>query len=111
MTSRAEPAQEVPVNLARHRGRLVVTAPLPGCNPSDITVVIAGDRLEIAGDVMGGQKMDYVIREWHPGGYTRTVQLPSSVDGIGATAHYGNGVLVVLSSPRRRRSGTSARAR
>lgn len=92
---KSEPGDYVPVNVAEHRGRLLVTAPLAGCNLRNIRVLLQGDRLDLEARPMGGQNMDYLLHEWHPGLYRRSVQLPLPVTGEGAFAHYGNGLLIV----------------
>lgn len=86
---------ETPVNVADHRGRLLVTAPLAGCNGNHIRVVLEGNCLQIAGTPMGGENMSYLVHEWHPGAYSRSVELPAPVKGEGAFAHFGNGILIV----------------
>jgi HSP20 family molecular chaperone IbpA len=91
----AEPGQYVPVNIAVHRGRVLVTAPLAGCNLHNIRVGLEGNRLDLEAQPMGGQNMDYLVHEWHPGLYRRSVELPLPVTGEGAFAHYGNGLLIV----------------
>ncbi len=91
----SDPGEYVPVNVAEHRGRVLVTAPLAGCNLHNIRVGLEGNRLELEGQPMGGQNMDYLLHEWHPGLYRRSVELPLPVTGEGAIAHYGNGMLMV----------------
>lgn len=91
----SEPGDYVPVNVAEHRGMVLVTAPLAGSNLGDISVALEGNRLEIETRPMGGQNMDYLLHEWHPGLYKRSVQLSVPVTGEGSFAHYGNGMLMV----------------
>lgn len=92
---RSQPGDYVPVNVAEHRGMILVTAPVAGSNLRDISVVLENNRLEIEGRPMGGQNMDYLVHEWHPGQYRRSVELSVPVTGEGSFAHYGNGMLMV----------------
>jgi HSP20 family protein len=87
------------VNLYRTDDRLMVAAPLPGMEPSDIVVeVTATGQLILHGEFRGaltGQK-DVLLEEWSAGPYHREFILPAAVDGELANVTYGNGVLVVV---------------
>jgi HSP20 family protein len=90
--------QQVPVKVYRSAERLTVAAPMPGLGPEDITVeVTAGGYLVLDGQLRGGLKgeKEVLASEWSVGPYRRTLALPAPVDGPGATATFGNGVLVV----------------
>jgi HSP20 family protein len=87
----------VPVRIYQSGDRLMVAAPLPGLEPADIAVSVAGDTLTIHGDVRGvrQEERDLLSAEWSIGPYERELQLPQPVDGARANATYGNGVLVL----------------
>jgi HSP20 family protein len=76
---------------------VVVAAPMPGLEPSDIVVEVRTDTLIIRSDVRGHYQNGppLWIDEWRAGGYYRELHLPHHVDGALANATYGNGVLVV----------------
>jgi HSP20 family protein len=88
----------LPVNVYHEVHRLMVAAPLPGMEPRNIKVEVAGRRLSINVALRGpGQKRkEYVLRQWTTGPYHRTVDLPAAVDAARANATFDNGVLVVI---------------
>src|SRR5262245_28076572 len=87
----------VPVRVYQIDDRIMVAAPLPGLEPEDITVTIAGPRVTIRGVERGpGQhERDLIMAEWTIGPYDRELVLPQPVHGDLANATYGNGVLVL----------------
>jgi HSP20 family protein len=89
--------EHIPVRVYQSSDRLMVAAPLPGVEPGDIAVRVAGDTLTIHGDVRGvhQEDVDLLVEEWAIGPYHREVRLPHRVDGARANATYGNGVLVL----------------
>jgi HSP20 family protein len=89
--------EHIPVRVYQSSDRLMVAAPLPGVEPADIAVRVAGDTLTIHGDVRGvhQEDVDLLLEEWAIGPYHREVRLPHPVDGARANATYGNGVLVL----------------
>jgi HSP20 family protein len=94
-----EPTESVPVKLYRSAERLTVAAPMPGMEPSDITVeVTEAGRLILNGQGRGSFKGDKeVLRdEWRVGSYRRELELPDPVDAELGNVTYGNGVLVVV---------------
>ena len=76
---------------------VVVAAPMPGLEPTDIVVEVRTDALVIRGEARGHYQSGSPlwIDEWRAGGYYRELHLPHHVDGALANATYGNGVLVV----------------
>ena len=90
-------AQTVPVQLHRSDQLLVLAAPMPGLEPSDITVAIDGDQVTIDGTYRGSRQdqPDVLVSEWTMGPYHRDIALPQCVNGGLANATYGNGVLVL----------------
>ena len=91
--------QQPLVNLYRTDDRVMVAAPLPGMEPSDIVVELTTNgRLVLHGEFRGaltGQK-EVLLEEWSAGAYHRELDLPVAVDGELANVTYGNGVLVVV---------------
>jgi HSP20 family protein len=102
----------LPVRLYQTGERLTIAAPMPGLQPKDIRVKVAGDRVVIHGEERGPHQhgLDLLLEEWTIGPYHREVDLPAAVDGSLANATYGNGVLV-LSLPRATGRGVRAELR
>jgi HSP20 family protein len=96
-TSQPRTTQEVPVRVYESDGRIMVAAPMPGLEPGDISVSVAGDEVTIDGALRGPHQdeRDLSIAEWAIGPYHRELTLRQSVDGARANATYGNGVLVL----------------
>jgi inorganic pyrophosphatase len=94
---RAEGAQALPVRVYQGDDRIMIAAPMPGLEPDDISVTVAGSRVIVRGEQRGpGQaERDLLAAEWTIGPYFREVALPQEVDGARANATYGNGVLVL----------------
>jgi HSP20 family protein len=76
-------AQSIPVQLHRADHLMVLAAPMPGLEPSDIAVVIEGDRVTIDGTYRGSRQdqPDVLISEWTMGPYHRDIILPQLVNG------------------------------
>lgn len=93
----AQQQQSVPVRVYQTNDCLMVAAPLPGLEPENISVTIAGDCVTIRGEERGpGQhERDLLVAEWTIGPYYREVVLPQPVNGALTNATYGNGVLVL----------------
>jgi HSP20 family protein len=97
MTMTQPSAQSVPVQIHQSDAHIVLAAPMPGLEPQDISVVIAGDKVSINGSYRGSrqEKGDVLTSEWTIGPYAREVVLPQPVNGRLTNATYGNGVLVL----------------
>lgn len=100
-TTPPQPQQSVPVQVHQADDRIVLAAPMPGLDPQDITVTIAGNRVTIRGEYRGSRQdmPEVILSEWTVGPYYREVVLPQPVSGPLTNASYGNGVLV-LSMPK-----------
>lgn len=88
----------IPVNIFENERELMVVAPMPGVDVTDISVDVTGDgqltlRAQKHGE--GQERLDYLLREWSYGPYERSVDLPRGVDAARANLAYGNGVLAV----------------
>jgi HSP20 family protein len=97
MTKTQPPIQSVPVQIHQNDTHVVLAAPMPGLEPQDIAVVIAGDKVTINGSYRGSrQDQEHIVTaEWTIGPYAREVVLPQPVNGQLTNATYGNGVLVL----------------
>ncbi len=87
-----------PVDLSETDESVVARAALPGVNPDEVEVSVNDDLLTIKGETKEEKKDErehYVHRELTYGAFSRTVQLPASVDSEKATAEYEDGVLTI----------------
>lgn len=75
----------------------MVAAPMPGAEPEDITITIAGACVTIRGAERGPNQheRELLIAEWTFGPYYRELTLPEPVDGPLTNATYANGVLLL----------------
>jgi HSP20 family protein len=92
--------QTPPVQIHEADGLIVLTVPMPGLEPADISVTLEGHTAIIRGEYRGPhqEKRGLLCAEWSPGPYERTVDLPRPVNGPLTNATYGNGV-VALAMP------------
>jgi HSP20 family molecular chaperone IbpA len=86
--------QQVPVNVYETSDALVVVAPLPAVQPSDVTVELTPGRLRFTSRLRSAAPKDYLLHEWDYGGYERELDLPSGFGG-GVEASLANGQLAV----------------
>jgi HSP20 family protein len=70
----------VALNVYEEGDNLVVEAPLPGMKPEDVDVNIERGMLTIRGEMKAEEERNYIIREQRRGSFSRTLQLPSTVD-------------------------------
>jgi HSP20 family protein len=96
-TKMSPSAQSVPLQIHQTDALIVLAAPMPGLEPQDISVVIAGDKVTIQGSYRGSRQEneDTLVAEWTVGPYAREIILPQPVNGRLTNASYGNGVLVL----------------
>ncbi len=76
----------------------VITVELPGVNPEDIDISVAGETLTLTGsrqprELQAGEK--YHRRERNYGQFSRTVQLPFKVEADQVEATFARGVLSI----------------
>lgn len=98
MVHQQQHLRTISVRIYQIDDRIMVAAPMPGLEPGDISVTIAGARVTIRGEERGpGQhERDLLLAEWAVGPYYREAILPQPVNGALANATYGNGVLVLV---------------
>ncbi len=95
-----EKLQSIPINMYSANGRLMITAPMPGLEPENITIQVTDDgRLLLEGALRGMLKehdgKQRFLEEWNAGAYTREVTIPFPVNAACANVSYGNGVLTL----------------
>jgi len=87
-----------PVDIYEKDGRIVAKAEIPGMEKSDIKVSVEDDLLTISGEKKKEEeteKNNYYCSERVYGSFSRTIQLPDSVDRDNVKASYKEGVLTV----------------
>ncbi|HSF34407.1 MAG TPA: Hsp20/alpha crystallin family protein [Candidatus Tectomicrobia bacterium] len=101
MTMAQQSQQSVPLQIHQTEKLIVLATPMPGLEPEDISVVVAGNKVTLRGNYRGSRQenTDLIVSEWTIGPYYREVVLPAPVNGPLTNAAYGNGVLV-LSMPK-----------
>lgn len=96
-TPRSRMAPSFPaINVWTNENGAVVTAELPGVNPEDIDISVVGETLKLTGsrrpeELEAGAK--YHRRERSFGSFTRTFQLPFTVEADNVEAVFDKGVL------------------
>jgi HSP20 family protein len=86
------------VDLVERKDHFLVKADLPGLRKEDVTVTLQNGMLTIKGEKkLEAEEQDtsYYHRERVYGSFTRTIQLPSSVDARKIEAQFKDGVLNV----------------
>jgi HSP20 family molecular chaperone IbpA len=86
--------QHVPVNIYETSDALVVVAPLPAVQPSDVAIDLTPGRLRITAHLRSAAPKDYLVHEWDYGGYERELDLPAGFGGS-VEASLANGQLAV----------------
>lgn len=98
-TSRRTVAPGYPaINVWANEDGVVVTAELPGVNPDDIDISVVGSTLTLTGERQPEALQDgemYHRRERRHGKFTRTFELPFTVEADGVSAVFEKGVLHV----------------
>lgn len=78
---------------------IILTAELPGIEADDLDITVLGETLTLSGSRNLGEVEEgarYHRRERGQGDFTRTVQLPFTVDSERVEAKFTNGVLHVM---------------
>lgn len=99
MPGRRPVAAYPPLNIHTGEEDVVITAEIPGIDPSHIDLTVTGDVLSLKGtrrphEAKEGETLHR--RERGSGEFYRTVQLPYNVDGLKVQADYVNGVLRIV---------------
>ena len=92
----------MPLDMYQTADEVVVKATIPGIDPDDVDITIAGDVLTIKAETKAEEEnkdADYFYRERRYGASTRTVSLPADLQSDKAEASFENGVLT-LSIPK-----------
>jgi len=87
------------VNIWVNDSSQIVSAEMPGVNADDIDIKVEGDTLTISGELKSTDLPEgarQLRKERSSGKFSRTFQLPYSVDSEKVEARYKNGVLVIV---------------
>ncbi|MBU6390947.1 MAG: Hsp20/alpha crystallin family protein [Planctomycetota bacterium] len=87
-----------PIDLSETAEKITVKAEIPGIDPKEVDISIQGDTLLIKGEKKEEKEekgKNYYRMERRYGGFSRSIDLPSSVDTNKVTAEYKNGVLEI----------------
>ena len=77
---------------------VVVRTAVPGVKPEEIDITITGNTLAIAGEAKAEEEVErgnYIRRERRYGRFSRSVTLPSGVEGEQAEATFEDGLLAL----------------
>lgn len=93
-----EGPRSVPVDLFRDGDKYVLSADLPGADPSSIDVDLDGNLLTIRADRTSGAQSgaQWLVQERRAGSYARQFTLGDGVDSTSISATYENGVLTLV---------------
>jgi HSP20 family protein len=89
---------EPKVDIIQNEKEIVVKADVPGVKKEDINVTVTEDTITLRGEVKTDyeeKKDNYFHSERFYGSYSRTLPLPTLVDGDKAVAKFEDGVLTV----------------
>ena len=86
--------QPVPVNVFEAPEALVIVAPLPAVQPSDVTVELRPGCVRFWAHLRSAGPRTYLLHEWDYGGYEREIDLPPGFGG-GIEATLANGQLAI----------------
>ena len=96
---RSWPALQSPaMDVSETDNEIVVRAELPGVDPKEMEITVAGDILTVAGEKKSSSEQkgeNYYHVERRFGSFRRSMQLPSGVDRDSVAASFNNGVLTV----------------
>jgi HSP20 family protein len=93
------------VNLTETGDEIIVKAALPGMKPEDVKISLTGNVLKLSGEFSSESEksedkgVTYHLREHHYGAFSRTITLPTTVQGDKVQAEYENGI-VTLTLPK-----------
>jgi HSP20 family protein len=81
------------IEVASEKDEWNVRLALPGVDPRDVHVEVAGNTLTVRGERRREEKNDPYVSEITYGRFERSLTLPDSIDGEKVTAAYRNGLL------------------
>ena len=88
----------LPLNVIASGDTYVITAAVPGLKADDLQLEVLGDTVTLRGELPApevAEQDQWLLRERRAGKFSRTLTLPTEVDGSQAEANVENGVLTV----------------
>lgn len=92
------------VDLTETADEIIAKVSIPGMKPEDVKISLTGDVLNLSGEFStesesGEKGITYHLREHRYGAFSRSITLPTAVQGDKVKAEYENG-LVTLTLPK-----------
>lgn len=90
---------DLAVDVYEEKDDVVAKMSLPGVNPEEVEILVEENILTISGKREEEKEIDkknYYSKEIHRGSFSRSINLPKSVDSNKAEAKFENGELVVV---------------
>ena len=87
-----------PVDVYTTEDEFVITAATPGLRPEDLNVEIQDGTVTISGEMKGEEvsdKANWLVQENRYGKFSRSITLPTELDGAKAEAIVKNGMLTL----------------
>lgn len=87
---------ELALDVSESDEAYTVRASIPGVNPDDIDITYNANTLTIKGEIKEEKEVQearYHLRERRFGSFSRSINLPSTIDASGIQANYEKGVL------------------
>lgn len=81
------------VEVANQKDGWTVRLAIPGVDPKDLQIEVAGNTLTVRGERRREERNEPYMTEFSYGRFERTLTLPESIDGDKVTANYRNGML------------------
>lgn len=88
----------IPLDVLDTSDEYLITAPLPGAEPADVSISILGTTLHLSGEIpppLTRSGASWLLRERHTGSFDRQVTLPTPVNAEQAQAEFHNGLLTI----------------
>jgi len=86
------------LDVAENNDAFIVVASVPGVRPDDLDITVSNNMLTIKGEFKVDDSIEeekYHFRERRYGSFSRSINLPVSVDADAIEANYENGVLTL----------------
>jgi HSP20 family protein len=84
------------MDVVENKDDFIVKASVPGINPEDLDISYSDDTLTIKGEVKSDNEVkenQYHLRERRYGAFSRSISLPTKINGDAIEASYQNGVV------------------
>ena len=86
--------QSLRINVREEEDAYVLSALVPGIESDDLNIQVLEDVVRIDGE-QKADETDYLVREFSPDSFSRTLRLPAPIDADHVEADIANGVLTL----------------